>query len=223
MRPSPLLIALAVLSGCASELGEAPPNAGFGEVTARNEATQGAASQAGAYVAEARARFASEAPTVVYYSFNGSAPDAEGRAALDAQARWLRANPALRVRITGHADLVGGEGYNDGLGFRRARAAAALLVARGVPAERIETVDSRGERAPLVENEGPERLNRRTVTDIAGLVPGAIGDGLDGRRGQLAYERYATDTVTEPASADNATGGVLAAQGAAVGAGAGSQ
>lgn len=211
-----LMFALAslALAGCAAELGEAPPNTGFGETMARNEAAQGAASQAAAYVAEARARFASEAPVVVYYSFNRSAPDAEGRAALDAQARWLKANPALRVRIAGHADLVGGEGYNDGLGLNRARAAAARLVLRGVAPERIEAVESRGERAPLVENDGPERLNRRTVTDIAGLAPGVIGDGLDGRRGQLAYDRYATDTVTEPASADTATGGVAIGGGA---------
>lgn len=199
------------LAGCKSELGQPPAGAGFGEVTAQNHLRQSVSGQEAAFIASARAHFAAEAPAVVFFASNQAAPDGEARAALDAQAAWLKANPALRVRVTGHADLVGGEGYNHGLGLRRARAAALRLVSRGVARERIETVESRGERAPQIVSEAPERLNRRAVTEIAGLAPGFFGDGLTGARARLVYGRYATDTVTAPASANAAGGGVVGA------------
>ena len=40
----------------------------------------------------------------VYFAGSGYGIDAPAQATLTAQARWLRANPAVRARIEGHAD-----------------------------------------------------------------------------------------------------------------------
>ncbi len=203
-RLLPLIPALALLAGCATEVGYRPEAATFGAADATNLLVQSASFQRGAVLAELQSRFAAETPGPVTFAFDQATLDAGARSALDRQAAWLRANPEARVRITGHADLVGGESYNDRLGLLRARAAARYLVARGVERNRIDAVESRGERDPVVAVEAPERANRRAETMVAGLLHGYVGDGMDGRRAALMYTRYTTDTVEPPASA-NAT------------------
>lgn len=201
------LPALALLAGCASEVGYGPEAASFGAADANNALIQSAAFQRGALLSGLQARFAAETPATVTFEFDRATLDAAARAALDRQAAWLLAESEARVRIVGHADLVGGESYNDRLGLRRARAAARYLVARGVERSRIDAVESRGETEPAVATEGPERRNRRAETAVAGLVHGYVGDGMDGRRALLMYTRYATDQVEPPATADTASGG----------------
>jgi peptidoglycan-associated lipoprotein len=66
---------------------------------------------------------------------------------LDANAAWLRANPRHVVLIEGHCDQRGTNEYNLALGERRAAAARDYLVARGVAANRINTM-SYGEERP---------------------------------------------------------------------------
>ena len=68
---------------------------------------------------------------------------------LDQVAADYRAGRVARVSVAGHADRSGGEAYNMGLSERRARVAAAELVARGVPAEVI-AVEWFGETRPRV-------------------------------------------------------------------------
>ncbi len=73
-------------------------------------------------------------------------PDAAG--ILDRKAEVLRSHPAVRLRITGHADERYTDEYNLVLGTRRAEAAKDYLVRRGVDASRMETA-SLGETQPL--------------------------------------------------------------------------
>ncbi|MEO1614023.1 MAG: OmpA family protein, partial [Pseudomonadota bacterium] len=166
---------------------------------------QSAEYQRGAFIGEVSADFAANVDDTINFAFNRSTLDASSRRALDSQAAWLRENPTVRVRITGHTDLVGGEGYNDRLGLRRARAAARYLLRRGVARARIDMVESRGEREPVVATEERERRNRRSVTEVAGFTHGFVGEGMDGRRALLMYRRYVTDTVETPASAATTT------------------
>ena len=152
------------------------------------------------------AEFANEVPDTVNFAFNQASLNASAREALDAQAAWMKRNPTVRIRITGHTDLVGGEGYNNRLGLRRARAAARYLLRKGVERGRIDMVETRGESEPLVQTEEREVRNRRAVTEVAGFTHGFVGDGMDGRRALLMYRRYVTDTVEAPASAATTTG-----------------
>ena len=84
------------------------------------------------------------------------------RAALDANAAWLRRWPSTRVTIEGHADSRGTNEYNLALGDRRAASAREYLVSLGIDAGRILTV-SRGEEQPFCteETESCWALNRR--------------------------------------------------------------
>jgi peptidoglycan-associated lipoprotein len=69
-------------------------------------------------------------------------------AILDANADWLRVNPDRLVLIEGHCDERGTGEYNLALGERRALAAKAYLLARGIAETRM-TVTSYGLERPL--------------------------------------------------------------------------
>jgi len=82
---------------------------------------------------------------------------------LDANVRWMKANPGSLVLIEGHADERGTNEYNLALGERRAKAAMNYLVGQGVPAGRF-TVISYGEEQPVCQErtEACWARNRRT-------------------------------------------------------------
>jgi peptidoglycan-associated lipoprotein len=69
---------------------------------------------------------------------------------LDANARWIKANPRALVLIEGHSDERGTNEYNLALGERRAKAAMNYLVGQGLPADRF-TVISYGEEWPMCQ------------------------------------------------------------------------
>lgn len=114
--------------------------------------------------------FAEEAPTTIGFAFDSAMLDANARAALDRQAAWIRRMPGVRFRVYGHTDAVGSDSYNRRLGQRRANAAVAYLIARGVSRSRLEAVVSLGETQPLIVTEGREPRNRRTVTEVSGFL-----------------------------------------------------
>lgn len=70
------------------------------------------------------------------------------KAILDVKAAILRANPGIRIRITGNCDERGSDQYNIALGMRRASAAKEYLGVAGVDGGRIE-VASLGREVPL--------------------------------------------------------------------------
>jgi peptidoglycan-associated lipoprotein len=88
---------------------------------------------------------------------------------LDRKADILRANPALRIRISGHADERGSDEYNLVLGNKRSLAAKQYLVSKGVDASRID-VTSFGEERPVdpASNEAAWAKNRRDEFEIIG-------------------------------------------------------
>jgi peptidoglycan-associated lipoprotein len=69
---------------------------------------------------------------------------------LDANARWIKANPRALVLIEGHSDERGTNEYNLALGERRAKAAMNYLAGQGLPADRF-TVISYGEEWPMCQ------------------------------------------------------------------------
>jgi outer membrane protein OmpA-like peptidoglycan-associated protein len=74
----------------------------------------------------------------------------------------LRANPDLRVEISGHTDNQGKPEANDRLSLRRAEAVKTWLVKKGISALRLTTVGS-GSRKPIAPNTTAEgrAKNRR--------------------------------------------------------------
>lgn len=71
--------------------------------------------------------------------------------------------PTVRVKVDGHTDWVGTDGYNMGLGERRAAAVKQYLMRKGVAGDRIDTT-SYGESKPVASNQTDEgrAQNRRT-------------------------------------------------------------
>jgi len=80
---------------------------------------------------------------------------------LDTNATWLKSNNNL-VLIEGHCDERGTNEYNLALGERRGKAIRDYLIAKGIAAERINTV-SYGEERPVCmeKNEDCYKRNRR--------------------------------------------------------------
>lgn len=91
----------------------------------------------------------------------------EGRAILDAQAKWLTVNSDYAAIIEGHADEQGTREYNLALGARRANAVREYLVSQGVAGVRLRTVSFGKERPTEVcSAEACYQQNRRAVTVI---------------------------------------------------------
>ncbi len=99
------------------------------------------------------------------------------------------------MTVVGHADRVGTDAYNDRLGLRRARAVVAYLARHGISRGRLDAVESRGRREPVVQTEERERRNRRTVTSVAGFERHYVGDGLNGVYAERVYRTYVTGNV----------------------------
>lgn len=183
-------IALAGCSNVYGPAGEGRNSHLYGVATAQNINAQIAYGDPAGRIRALNEAFRAAAPDTVTFEFDSAALDAAARAALDKQAAWLKENPAVRMTVVGHTDKVGPDGYNDRLGLRRARAAVNYLVGRGVARNRLDAVESRGEREPVVETEDRERRNRRAVTSVAGFERHYVGTGLDGKYAQRVYGAY---------------------------------
>ncbi|MFN8579863.1 MAG: peptidoglycan-associated lipoprotein Pal [Gemmatimonadaceae bacterium] len=127
---------------------------------ARDAAARDAAARA---LAAARAAIAAK----VYFDYDQSDLSDASRATLDAKLPILRANPQMRLRVSGHADERGSDEYNLALGQRRAAAAKRYLTDQGIDASRIDIV-SYGEERPAVEGQTEEayKANRRAEFEI---------------------------------------------------------
>lgn len=190
--------AAAALAGCEPtqfdrEAGRDIDEGGFGTPTAHNRALMTGQLD---YAMVLGQRFAAEVPTTVFFDFNSSALDAEAQAALMRQAAWIRQFPEVRFSVYGHTDLVGSERFNDALGRRRAEAVVRFIVAQGVGRNRVRAIVSRGQRQPLVATQGPERQNRRVVTQVSGFVR-RHPTVMDGRYAEVIRREY-VESATEP-------------------------
>jgi outer membrane protein OmpA-like peptidoglycan-associated protein len=99
---------------------------------------------------------------VIHFRNDESNLSDSARAILDDKVTVFRANPAMRIVISGFASQPGTADYNMALGLRRAEAAKAYLVSRGVDPIRIE-IATKGEGQLLVEGPGEvaDAQNRR--------------------------------------------------------------
>lgn len=100
----------------------------------------------------------------VLFAFDKAVLDANARSALDVAARYARNVPGVRLVLTiGHADKIGGTGYNDALSRRRAEAVGAYLLAAGVPPA-VMRVQYRGSSEPVSSRHEDNR--RATVAVV---------------------------------------------------------
>jgi outer membrane protein OmpA-like peptidoglycan-associated protein len=92
---------------------------------------------------------------------------AESKAELDKVFGDLKRRPLPDIVVIGHTDTVGSLGFNDRLSLQRAERLRDMLVALGIPAERVHSA-GRGKRELLVPTEDnvSEGRNRRVEINV---------------------------------------------------------
>lgn len=169
-----------------SEAGGFIDEGGFGNPTMNNTLIQNGDQQ---FLANLNQRFAAEVPTMVTFEFDKSDLDENAKAILREQADWIRQFPEIRFSVYGHTDLVGSNAYNQALGLRRARAVVNYLVSQGVSRSRLKALVSFGETRPVIDTPNRERRNRRTVTEVSGVVE-SHPMVLNGKYAQVIFREY---------------------------------
>ncbi len=99
--------------------------------------------------------------TPVYFELDQADLTDEGRRLLDVKREALERQPAIRIRIEGHADDTGSDEYNMALGERRAAYARRYLVQNGIAEGRIQIVSRGEERPACTDGEACRARNRR--------------------------------------------------------------
>ncbi len=90
----------------------------------------------------------------IYFHYNKPALKLQSYDLLREAAAVLLRYPDVRVEVSAHTDSIGDAEYNKKLSQRRAEAVVEFLVARGVPAERLESRGA-GEEDPIPCCGGP--------------------------------------------------------------------
>lgn len=128
--------------------------------------------RAAASLADARAVIGA----TIYFDYDQSGLTDAARDALNGKISVLRANPTIKLRITGHTDERGADEYNLALGLRRASETKQYLIAGGVENGRLE-INSLGEEAPAVQGDVEEAYarNRRAEFEI---INGELQEGV---------------------------------------------
>ena len=110
---------------------------------------------------------------LAYRKTQGDVPAPEATPAIQDVADQLKAYPGpYTLMISGHTSSLGSASHNHTLSKRRADAVAKLLVAAGIPSDRIFTV-GRGPEVPIADNktrEGQSR-NRRVEIEVKAADP----------------------------------------------------
>ncbi len=100
----------------------------------------------------------------IYYDFNKADIRDDAKPELDVLVQMLMDNPNITIELSSHTDDRGKHDFNVNLSQKRAEAAVAYIVSKGIDAKRI-TAKGYGETAPIVENATTEedyQKNRRT-------------------------------------------------------------
>lgn len=86
----------------------------------------------------------------------------EAKSYLDDIAVMMQANPALKLRVTGHTDNVGTEEANQKISEERAKGVRDYLESIGIGSDRL-SYEGKGATEPLVKNNNEENRakNRR--------------------------------------------------------------
>jgi len=80
--------------------------------------------------------------------------------------KWLKANPTVKLQVTGHTDSDGDDASNMKLSQVRAESVMKALVSGGIAADRLKAIGM-GESKPSSSNDTPEgKADNRRVEFI---------------------------------------------------------
>jgi OOP family OmpA-OmpF porin len=106
---------------------------------------------------------------IIHFAFDKSEfhSDAQTEKYFYESYEYLNQNSQYRLFITGFADAIGSDEYNQALGFRRAQSMQSYFESKGLPANKI-IIESKGEKEPADDNNTTtgRANNRITVITI---------------------------------------------------------
>jgi peptidoglycan-associated lipoprotein len=106
----------------------------------------------------------------VYFDYDRSAIRSDAGATMKANADWLKAHPAEKIRIEGNCDERGTKEYNVALGQRRATTAKKYLMDLGIASNRISLL-SYGKEKPVCATGTEECWQKNRRDDFAVEAP----------------------------------------------------
>jgi peptidoglycan-associated lipoprotein len=106
----------------------------------------------------------------VHFTFDSSAVRAADKSKIASVADYLKANPAVAVRVEGNCDERGTEEYNRSLGERRALAGREELIRLGIESGRVDTL-SYGEDKPANTGHSENAWKENRRDDFVVLTP----------------------------------------------------
>jgi len=151
--------------------------------------------------------------TDVLFAFNKAELTPAGEQKLDELAKSAQGADVDKVVLTGHADRIGSEDYNQQLSEERAQAVADYLASKGVERSHLQ-VEGKGKSEPITgdqcRNMGPETNKNQKL--IACLQPDRRVDA------ELLGSRETTaGSASTPAGAGSTSGGASSSSGSSVG------
>ena len=103
---------------------------------------------------------------VIYFDYDSYAVLPAYQSVVEANARYLMANPSRKVTLEGHTDDRGGREYNLSLGQKRAEAVRRALALVGVRDEQMEAV-SYGKEKPAVLGNTDDAMQKNRRVEIS--------------------------------------------------------
>jgi len=142
------------LWGCPKKTEEATTGSqAQNETAAPAETQKSQATETPAVTPAERAPGAATGLKAIYFEFDKSFVRKDAEPLMQANAEWLKANPAVKVRIEGNCDERGTKEYNQALGQRRATSAKKYLTDMGVSASRISLISYGKEKPACSEHD----------------------------------------------------------------------
>ena len=108
---------------------------------------------------------AGQEPYLVYFQWDSTVMTRAGRDVLDQAIRDALVDPNLQIRLVGHADRSGPDGYNQRLSLRRTDTVTQEMVSAGIDASRIMG-NAVGETQPFVPTDDGVRHPGNRVVEI---------------------------------------------------------
>ncbi len=107
---------------------------------------------------------------IVYFDFDRSTIRSAEQSKIEVVADHLKSNPTHKVKVEGHADERGTEGYNLALGERRALSVRDYLINLGISLDRVGTT-SFGESMPAQQGQNEEAWAANRRAEFILLLP----------------------------------------------------
>lgn len=112
--------------------------------------------------------YISEVLEGIYFDFGSSTLSEASMPLVERLAQWMRQDTSRRFLITGCADAIGSEGYNEKLSLARAKALREALLSQGISQERIKCrgLGKRIALAPPSANKDTRSQDRKILLEL---------------------------------------------------------